>query len=464
MMASFTLEEAAHAAGGVLLKKGSLPRVEGVSTDTRSIPKGSLFIALKGERFDGHRFLKEAAEKGAAAVIVSDPSAAESLPEEVSVISCGDTLKALEGLAHFHRMRFSIPVVAVTGSNGKTTTKNLTAALLSAKYQVCRTEKNFNNEIGLSKTLLSLTDKDGAAVVEMGMRGAGQIAELCRIASPTVGIITNVGPSHIGILGSMENIAAAKRELVEALDEKGTAILNDDDPFVAAMVPYVKGHVVGYGVDGSHTVQASRIRYEEDATRYMCACFDEVFPVHLHLLGIHNVYDALAATAAARILGVNVKKIQKALSLFEGEAQRQTILHIGGAVVMDDSYNANPLSMEMAFRSLKQMKGKRRILVLGDMAELGAFAEEYHRKMGRMAAAMGFDKLIAVGPLSRLLAKEAVKGGLTDAASVDTPEEAAALLAQSAGEGDLVLIKGSHSMEMDRVPALWKGDLTGHGI
>lgn len=462
-MASFTIEEIERACGAQLLKRGREPSMDGVSTDTRTIETGNLFLALKGENFDGHAFLKKACEEGASGVILSDASFAAEVPSDVSAFLVKNTKKALEDLAHFHRMRFHVPVIGITGSNGKTTTKDMTTALLSSRFHVCATQKNFNNEIGLSMTLLSMTKETEVCVVEMGMRGFGQIAELCAIASPTIGIVTNVGTSHIGILGSQENIAKAKAELIEALPKDGTAILNGDDPFVKAMGDSFEGRVISYGLAGRYTVRGTDARYEASQTQFICTSFDEAFRVKLHLLGVHNVYDALAAIAAARVLGVDSRKIQRAFADFYPIGQRQTLLTIAGISVMDDSYNANPLSMEMAFGSLKQIPASHHYLVLGDMGELGEMEEALHQETGKKAAAMGFDGLITVGPLSRHLASAAKEGGMMSVFSYDTCEEAAEKLAALAKAGDAVLVKGSHYMHMEKVPMLLRGVLTKDG-
>ena len=462
-MASFTIEEIERACGAKLLQRGREPSMDGVSTDTRTIETGNLFLALKGENFDGHAFLKKTCEEGASGVILSDASFAAEVPSDVSAFLVKNTKKALEDLAHFHRMRFHVPVIGITGSNGKTTTKDMTTALLSSRFHVCATQKNFNNEIGLSMTLLSMTKETEVCVVEMGMRGFGQIAELCAIASPTIGIVTNVGTSHIGILGSQENIAKAKAELIEALPKDGTAILNGDDPFVKAMGDSFEGRVISYGLAGRYTVRGTDARYEASQTQFICTSFDEAFRVKLHLLGVHNVYDALAAIAAARVLGVDSRKIQRAFADFYPIGQRQTLLTIAGISVMDDSYNANPLSMEMAFGSLKQIPASHHYLVLGDMGELGEMEEALHQETGKKAAAMGFDGLITVGPLSRHLASAAKEGGMTSVFSYDTCEEAAEKLAALAKAGDAVLVKGSHYMHMEKVPMLLRGVLTKDG-
>ncbi len=462
-MASFTIEELERATGGTLLHRGKEKYVSGVSTDTRTIQRGNLFIALQGENFDGHAFLTKACQEGAAAVIISKAEAAKELDETVSVFLVPDTRQALEDVAHFHRMRFQVPVIGVTGSNGKTTTKDMIAALLGTRFSVYATQKNFNNEIGLSMTLLSMTEKTEVCVVEMGMRGFGQIAELCRIASPTIGVVTNVGTSHIGILGSQANIAKAKSELIEALPADGIAVLNGDDSYVKAMGDLFAGKVITYGIKGHGTVSGKEIHYDPDQTRYTCILFDQAFKVKLGVLGPHNVYDALAATAVARILGVDIRKIQKALADFKPAGQRQTLLDIHGISIMDDSYNANPLSMEMAFYSLKQCPAKHRYLVLGDMGELGEQEEKLHYETGRKAAEIGFDGLITVGPLCHALAEGAKAGGMTAVTTTDSCEEAAQELVKFVQPGDMVLVKGSHYMHMESIPVLLRGVLEKDG-
>ena len=462
-MASFTLDEIAKATGAEVLHRGSRAFVNGVSTDTRTIQSENLFIALCGENFNGHKFLAQAVLSGASALVISALSFAEGVNPEVSLLLVKDTKKALEDLAHFHRMRFQVPVIGITGSNGKTTTKDMLTAILGTRFRVTSTQKNFNNEIGLSKTLLSMTDETEVVVVEMGMRGFGQIEELCRIANPTLGVVTNVGTSHIGILGSQDNIAKAKKELIDALPEGGIAILNGDDPRVSAMDQGFDGRVIRYGMHGRYTVRAGDVRYGAEDTRYICTCFDEAFKVRLSLLGIHNVYDALAATAAARALGVDITKIQKALGEFHPSEQRQSLETIEGVTVLDDSYNANPLSMEMAFRSARQIAGKRYFLVLGDMGELGEFENTLHYDTGKKAAEIGFDGLITVGPLSRHLAEGASDGGMKQVISCSTCEEAAEKIKQWLKPGDVLLVKGSHYMHMETIPAILRGALEKDG-
>lgn len=461
-MASFTLEEIKKASGGKILYGDNLQVIAGVSTNSRSISQGELFIPLVGETFDGHAFLDQAIAKGASAVLVSEP---EKRPadESVPVILVKNTKLALERIAEWHRKRFSIPVVAITGSNGKTTTKDMITSILRSKYKVCATPFNFNNEIGLSKTILHIEETTDICVTEMGMRGFGQIAELCSIAHPTIGVITNVGTSHIGLLGSRENIGKAKKELIDALPAEGTAVLNQDDALVKQMGDTYVGKVIGYGIHGKYPVHASAIEYTEAGTEFVCHCFDEAFKVKLPLFGEHNVYDALAAIATARILGVSAVRIAKALDAFQTEGSRQRIMKINGITVVDDSYNANPLSMEMALRAAMQLRGNKRFLILGDMGELGDNAAKYHYELGKKAGQMGFDGLIALGTLSRNTADGAEDAGVSIVNRVMSCEDAASAIAKLATSDDVVLIKGSHAMHMDQIPEIWKGTLNTNG-
>ena len=296
-MADFSLTEVLKATGGRLAGTFGGKLFKGVSTDTRTIQPGSLFIALAGERFDGHEFAAQAAAKGAAGVIVSRPV---DVPAGIAVIEVQNTRTALQDLARFHRQRYTIPVVAVTGSNGKTTTKDMVAAVLASRFNVLKTEANFNNEIGLPLTLLKLAPSHDVAVVEMGMRARGEIQELTKIALPTVGVVTNVGETHLELLGSIENIAAAKAELVEAIAQDDLVVLNADDPRVCAMQQKTQGRVVLYGMNKGAFVWADNIRTGEAGeliTEFDCCSPRGSFHVVLPTIGLHNVYNALAAIA-----------------------------------------------------------------------------------------------------------------------------------------------------------------------
>lgn len=450
-MAAFTVDEVGQATGGKLQYPVGNERVfTQVDTDTRAIRQDSLFVALKGEKFDGHDFVGKAREQGAAGAIVQEMRE-EYKHDGFAVIVVEDTLKAYQGLARFHRRRFSIPVVAVTGSVGKTTTRNMIATVLAQKFNVLQTEKNFNNEIGLPRTLLQLTAEHGACVVEMGMRGLGQIAELAAIAEPTIGVVTNVGKSHIELLGSQENIAKAKSELVLALSPEGAAILNQDDPYTAAMADLCKGKVISYGLLNHAVVHGSRVSVDEKGIHFTCRCFDEMFDVNVPVMGEHNVYNALAAIAVGRILGLSDRRLQKGLAEYHGMAMRQELVYIEPYTFVNDAYNANPASMLEAIRTLAVMTKGRKIAVLGDMLELGDWARQEHEKIGSEAAALGIDVVIALGGLASYIAQAAQQHGLAQVYTVRDHAAAAECLKGLLQPGDTILLKGSRSMAMEKI-------------
>ena len=450
-MAMFTDAEVVLATGARILQQGRRDMLyRNVTTDTRTVGEDDLFAALKGEKFDGHDFIEQAVSDGAAGVIVED--AARLYPDgDYTIFVVKNTRKAYQDLALFHRRRFSIPVVAVTGSAGKTSTRALLATVLEQKYNVLQTEKNFNNEIGLPRTLLQLTKEHGACVVELGMRGLGQIKELADIAEPTVGVVTNVGKSHIELLGSQAQIARAKGELVEALGSDGTAVLNQDDKRVAAMAGKCKGKVVGFGIINDAPVMAGTIKNSEKGLSFTCRCFDQVIDVHMAVIGTHNVYNALAAVAVGRLLGLSEHQMQKGLAEYKGVPMRQELVNIDNVVFVNDAYNANPASMKEAVDTLVTLTGGRKIAVLGGMLELGDWAEKEHEKIGTYLADKKVDVLIALGDEARFMAKAAKAAGMNEVYTVTTHAEAAAVLRRIMRQGDTVLLKGSRGFAMEKI-------------
>lgn len=450
-MAMFTDAEVVLATGARILQQGRRDMLyRNVTTDTRTVGEDDLFAALKGEKFDGHDFIEQAVSDGAAGVIVED--AARLYPDgDYTIFVVKNTRKAYQDLALFHRRRFSIPVVAVTGSAGKTSTRALIATVLEQKYNVLQTEKNFNNEIGLPRTLLQLTKEHGACVVELGMRGLGQIKELADIAEPTVGVVTNVGKSHIELLGSQAQIAKAKGELVEALGSDGTAVLNQDDNRVAAMAGKCKGKVVGFGIINDAPVMAGTIKNSEKGLSFTCRCFDQVIDVHMAVIGTHNVYNALAAVAVGRLLGLSEHQMQKGLAEYKGVPMRQELVNIDNVVFVNDAYNANPASMKEAVDTLVTLTGGRKIAVLGGMLELGDWAEKEHEKIGTYLADKKVDILIALGDEARFMAKAAKAAGMNEVYTVTTHAEAAAVLRRIMRQGDTVLLKGSRGFAMEKI-------------
>ena len=447
-MAEFTLREVLSVTGGTYTgNEADTVTFSSVSTDTRTIGADSLFVALTGDTFDGHDFLAQAKDKGAIGALVKRGKAVDGL----ICIEVESPLLGYQQLANYHRRRFDIPVVAVTGSSGKTTTKEMVAAVLATKFNVLKTEKNFNNEIGLPKTLLQLTEEHEVCVVEMGMRGLGQIDELARIAEPTVGIVTNVGNSHIELLGSRENIGKAKAELIQHIPANGVAILNEDDDIVREMANLTKGKTIYYGIKEKATISGFNLRYKKDGIKFTCRCFDEVFDVFLPMIGEHNVYDALAAIGAGRALGVSSQRIAKGLGHFSGMPMRQEIISFPDIVVLNDAYNANPASMAESIKALGQLDGKRKIAMLGDMLELGGFSEDSHREIGRLLVEEGYSEVYTFGEAARFIALEAKSAGLKAAYVCSSHLDMANLYFDHRKKGDVILVKGSRGLRMERV-------------
>lgn len=433
----------------------------GVTTDSRAVKPGELFVALKGGNFDGHDYCVKAAELGAAGVVVSRD--VEGLPAGVSVFKVEDTLLAYQQLAHAYRLKQQgLKVFAITGSNGKTSTKDLLAACLGAQYKVVKTQGNFNNEIGLPKTLLSIQPDTDIAVVEMGMRGLGQIAELCRIAEPDSGLITNVGETHMELLGSMENIGKAKSEIVVDLPSDGFAVLNGDNEYVLAAAGKTKAQVVYFGLGENCDYRGSDIVTSALGTTFTCTekKSGKSVSVRLQLIGEHNVYNALSAIAGAACYGVPLEDSAKALATARLTGSRQEIIYIGDITFINDAYNASPASMEAALKTLAEAKkaahgAVRTIAVLADMLELGAISEDAHRRVGRWAVENGVDYVLTYGPEAAYISEEVKKLGGETCHYADR-QGAADKLRQLATAGDIILLKGSNSMQVGKMLELFK--------
>lgn len=451
-MAIFTIEEVCTASGGKITS-AACSTFTGISTDTRAIKQGDLFVALAGERFDGHNFIQNAVDQGATGVVIHRPEI--QVPAAITVIVVNDTLKALQDLACYHRQRFDIPVIAITGSNGKTTTKDMTAAVLSSRLKVLKTQANFNNEIGLPLTLLNLTGEHEVAVVEMGMRGKREIEELTKIALPNMGIVTNVGETHIELLGSIDNIASAKAELVEAIDASGTVILNADNPYVYAMQEKTSARVRMYGLGDRAQVRADQIETDGQFTTFLCFTPLGNFCANLPAIGKHNVYNALAAISAGIELGLTLTDIRAGLLAFAPSAMRQHVEKIGDFTVINDAYNASPLSMRSAIDTMMEIATGRTIAVLGDMLELGSIAIEAHRQIGLYLAERGVSAVVTVGHLAGEVANAARYNNIKDVICCDNHEEAWQALQRILQPGDTVLVKGSRGMKMEKLVELF---------
>lgn len=456
--------------GRVIMAYRGLDAVaSGITWDSREVVPGNLYVALPGQKVDGHDFVASAFDAGAAAVLVSHPLTDEAIAAAQkaggAIVFVNDTFQAVTDLAAAWRGHLQGTVIAITGSSGKTTTKNLVRDVLSARFTVTATRANQNNELGVPRTLLNADADTQAVVVEMGMRGLHQLEALCAFVKPDMALVTNVGTSHIELLGSRENIARAKSEPVAALPQGGVAFLNASDDYTDFICKearcYERGvQVVRYCGDGDEDatalVYATEVTMDDEGRpRFVLHTPDGTASVSLALRGQHNVHNACAAAAVAWKLGMAPADIASALGAAKAESGRQDVLHTAaGVTVIDDAYNANPDSMDasLAMFAALSVPG-RRIAVLGDMGELGAYTVPGHRRVGRTAAASGLDALICVGPAARDIARAAVAAGMSASVVTEVADAEAALgcLEGKLSAGDAVLVKASHATGLETV-------------
>lgn len=467
-MPLFTVEELREVIS-VKVLAGEAPgwtkqRIRQISLDTRSIRPGDLFIAMKGDRFDGHDFVATALSRGAVGAIVHDSYDVGSLALKPGskrgapfILGVRDPLFAYQQLATHHRSRFDIPVVAVTGSNGKTTTKEMVASVMAHRWKVLKTEGNLNNRIGVPQTLFRLNGRHEGAVIEMGVDNIGQTTRLCEMARPTIGVITNIGPDHLEFFGSMEGSAQAKAELLDLLPPDGTAVLNADDPYYDYLAARARCRVVSFGFSLKADVCAVDGKSDgRDGTIFRLLLPGKVRHtiVHIRVQGEHNVTNALAAGAVGAVLGLPGAVIAQGLSRFRPAAMRSQILMSHGVKIINDCYNANPASMKAAVQLLAQTgSDRKKIAVLGDMLELGPGAVQMHEDVGAFVAHQGIDQLVACGALGRSLAEGAKRAGLDRTRSLEVPDAtaAAAVMKTMVKQGDVVLVKASRGMKLEQV-------------
>lgn len=443
-MKAFTLQEAAAALG--LPQMQAQATLADVCTDTRKIQPGSLFVCLRGERFDGHTFAPQAAQLGAAALLVDHP-----VDADVPQLVVTDTGKALLQLAGWYRRRFRLPVVGLTGSVGKTTTKEFIALVLGAKYNTLKTQGNLNNEIGVPQMLFRLEDSHTAAVIEMGMNHFGEISRLTRAVAPTVGLITNIGVSHIENLGSRAGILQAKLEILEGMAPDAPLIVNVDNDMLRT-VKLGDRPLLTFAIDDqSADFTATDIAEQGSTTAFTVHHSAFTQPVTIPTVGIHNVYNALAAMAVGYATGVDPAAAAAALANYVPAGMRQNLVQVGGVQVIEDCYNASPDSMRAALQTLGKLPVHRRYAVLGAMLELGDYAKEAHTQVGKMAAENGIDGVLAYGADAAYIVEAAKQAGLENARLFDTKEALAQALAQQVQSGDGVLFKGSRGMHLEDV-------------
>jgi UDP-N-acetylmuramoyl-tripeptide--D-alanyl-D-alanine ligase len=428
---------------------------QGYSIDSRSIQRGELFLAVKGERMDGHDFVTQALEKGAVAAVIRKDQLAR-YPLRTGLITVDDTLTALQTLATAVRRLWAKPLIGVTGSAGKTTTKEAIAHVLSARFRVLKSEGNFNNHFGLPLMLLKIEPEHDLAVIEMGMSHAGEIAALARIAQPELGVVTNVAPVHLEFFESIAGIARAKYELVEALPATGTAVLNADDEYVSQFGRDFHGKVVLYGLRTSADVRAENIEPRgSDGSTFdvvVGSCREKAI---LHLVGAHNIYNALAAVAVGLERGLSPSEAVAALATLAPADKRGQVVNLGNITIINDCYNCNPKALEAMVDALAAMPAKRRIVVVGEMLELGPVSEELHRQAGRHIATKKINVLLGVRGQAQQVVEAANEAGMR-AEFVATPEEAGDWLARETRDGDVVLLKASRGVKLERALEKWQ--------
>ena len=433
--------------------------ISGFSIDTRTIKKGEVYIALKGENHDGHAFIPKAIEQGASAIIAGSFPGGNPKPEDPAWIKVDDPLEALQNLARWHRKRHKAKFLGVTGSNGKTTTKEMLSHLFSTTNKVWATSGNLNNHIGLPLNLVRIPLDTQVAIMEMGMNHSGEIRFLAGISEPHSALISNIGPAHIGILGSLENIALAKGEILERLPPDGFAVLPGDDRFLALLKQRTTARVIRFGFEKENEIRGDNLRVEAHGMDLDLNYKGEKVALHLKLLGMHNASNAIAALAMFVASGNKLTDGARQMAAFMPVTARMESREIDGVRVIMDCYNANPASMNQAVEFLKCCPG-RRIAVLGDMRELGDLSEELHRRLGKQVAESSLDQLVAVGDFARYISEDAVSAGMPPDAvhTCRDTKEAAKVIPGLLKKGDTILLKASRGIHFETiVNELWPG-------
>lgn len=446
------LDEIIKAVNGELISGDISTKIEGVSTDSRKINAGDIFIPIVGEKFDGHGFIKSSLEQGAAASLTSKPMDAIN---GKALIRVEDTLKALGDIAACYRNKFNIPIIGITGSVGKTSTKDMVSAVLSRKFNVLKTQGNYNNQIGLPLTVFNLENFHQAAVVEMGMSGFGEISSLTAIAKPDIAVITNIGLSHIEKLGSRQNILKAKMEIFEGLKSGGLVVLNGDDKLLYGLKDLLKFRTVYYGMEDGLTYQACNVKsLGEHGTSFEITYKNNDYKLNVPVPGVHNVYNALAAIAVGIEMNMDMESIIEGIAEFTPGQMRLNIISYKGIKIINDAYNASPKSMEAAIDVLKDIGDSgRTFAVLGDMLEMGEWAYKAHTDIGKYAVLKGVDYIVTVGENGKNIAGGAIASGAAEDSvfSFDNNGEVSSFLKSFVKNGDIILVKGSRGMKMEDI-------------
>lgn len=429
-----------------------------IAIDSRKITADDLFVAIRGENHDGHEFIPDMLTRGISGYVIAEKNAAalpvaEWAKQDITCIAVNDTITALGDLARFQRRRSKATVIAITGSSGKTTTRCLVSEVMARKFETVSTIGNFNNEIGLPLTLFQLSRTHEKAVVELGMNHFGEIRTLSRIAEPDVGIITNIGPAHLEGVGSLDGVMQAKGELLDEINKAGLAILNADDPGTLRLAEKSPVPVMLFGLSDNADVKARDVDIDAAGTTFTLALPNGEIPVRVGAPGTFMVLNALAAAAAGYHAGISLQEIKTGIEAFQPARGRMNIIEQNGIHIIDDTYNANPISMKSAIQTLSALKKDHRgFLVLGDMLELGAHARALHREIGAVAAVSDIHKLYIAGEYSHAVKQGAIQGNMAaDSVITGTHDEIIDHLKTNLIAGDWVLVKGSRGMKMETI-------------
>ena len=446
----------AKACNGVIINRGNIETVNEISTDTRTLKKGNLFVPLMGENFDGHIFIGEAIKKGASAILVQEDRKGNIIDADgVNIIQVEDTLKALTQIARYYKNLFNIPFIGITGSVGKTTAKDLIAGVLSGKYNVHKNIGNLNNEIGLPITLFNLEHHHDISVLEMGMSSYGEILNLVNVVHPNIAIITNIGVSHIKYFGSKGNIMKAKMEITANLKNGDYLLVNGDDEYLKNIDRKDRGYnIIFYGLSSHNDFYPIDVKnLGAGGSSFTMDVGGKLARFKIKQLGLHNVYSGLAAIWIATGYGMTPEEIQNGLNNFELSGMRLEVINKNNIKIIDDTYNASPDSMKAAIDVLESVEAGRKIAVLGNMFELGNFSEKGHKEVGEYLADKKIDLLVTVGEMAYWISSEAEKKGFKKESifAVSTNEDAINILRRNVRDDDAVLIKGSRGMIMEEI-------------
>ncbi len=455
----WTQEDIIKATEGEVLSAGSNLLFSGVSIDSRTIAGGELFVAIKGDIHDGHTFVEEVLKLGVKGLIINGHRA-DRLPCEkwnkagILCVAVEDTVKALGRLASYNRRRAAVSVAAITGSNGKTTTRGMTAEVVSRRFETLSTTGNLNNEIGLPLTLLKLSRSHKWAVVELGMNHPGEIERLARISAPDIGIITNIGPAHLEGLNSLEGVMNAKGELIDGIKPDGTAVLNADDEMVMNLARRTSKKILLFGFSDNASIRASLVKVKRHSTSFTLLLPEETVPVDLPVSGRFMVGNALAAASVGYLAGLPAAEIKSGLENSAPEKGRMNIFTLpNGITIIDDTYNANPGSMEAAIKTLSELKADNRgVLIAGDMLELGEHSAKMHEKTGSLCAESGISRLYVTGQFAGNTADGAAGNGMNlNSIVTGSHDDILEDITRWLGAGDWVLVKGSRGMRMEKI-------------